>query len=83
MEYRIPGLNERQAELIRLYAEQPSALFSSKELVTRFAVSVKTIRSDLETLVRKGLLEPVPLNKRLVGYARSKEFSSILATLRA
>ena len=83
LEYRIPGLNERQAELIRLYAEQPSALFSSKELVTRFAVSVKTIRSDLETLVRKGLLEPVPLNKRLVGYARSKEFSSILATLRA
>ena len=74
LEYRIPGLNERQIQIIKIYAEKPASMFTSKELETRFNVSVKTIRSDLEGLVSVGLMETVPLNKRLIGYTRSKNF---------
>ncbi|MCR5763990.1 MAG: Fic family protein [Treponema sp.] len=74
MEYRIPGLNERQMQIIKICAEKPSSIFTSKDLETRFTVSVKTIRSDLEGLVSAGLMQAVPLNKRLTGYARSKDF---------
>ena len=74
LEFRIPGVNERQLQIIKICAEKPSSMFTSKDLETRFNVSVKTIRSDLEGLVSAGLMEPVPLNKRLTGYTRSKNF---------
>lgn len=74
LEYRIPGLNERQVQIIKMYAEKPESIFVSKDLEIRFNVSVKTLRSDLEALVATGLLEKIPLNKRLTGYARTKDF---------
>ena len=82
LEYRIPGLNERQIQIIKIYVEKPSSVFTSKDLETRFNVSVKTIRSDLEGLVSVGLMETVPLNKRLTGYARSKNFEKRLREIR-
>ena len=82
LEYRIPGLNERQIQIIKICAEKPSSMFTSKDLETRFNVSVKTIRSDLEGLVSAGLMETVPLNKRLTGYTRSKNFELRLREIR-
>ena len=74
----IPGLNERQAKIVKTYVEKPNSIFVSKDFETTFNVSVKTIRSDLEGLVKMGILETVPMNRRLVGYARSKDFEFIL-----
>lgn len=78
LEYRIPGLNERQMQIIKICAEKPSSMFTSKDLETRFNVSVKTLRSDLEGLVSVGLMESVAINKRLTGYTRSKNFENKL-----
>ncbi len=78
LEYRISGLNERQVQIVKMYAENRSAFYTAKELETRFNVSVKTLRSDLEGLVAAGLMARVALNKRLTGYARSRDFESML-----
>lgn len=51
--------------------------YASRELAGSFAVSVKTMRSVLEDLVRKGFLVRHPRNKRLVAYGRSSAFSSL------
>ena len=82
LEYRIPGLNERQIQIVKICTEKPNSMFTSKELETRFNVSVKTIRSDLEGLVSAGLMETVSLNKRLTGYTRSKNFEIKLGEIR-
>lgn len=82
LEYRIPGLNERQVQIIKMYAERPESVFVSKDLETRFNVSVKTLRSDLEALVATGLIERIPLNKRLTGYARTKDFERKLEEIK-
>ena len=82
LEYRIPDLNERQIQIVKICAEKPNSMFTSKDLETRFNVSVKTIRSDLEGLVSVGLMETVPLNKRLTGYTRSKNFELRLEEIR-
>ena len=82
LEYRIPGLNERQIQIVKICAEKPTSMFTSKDLETRFNVSVKTIRSDLEGLVSAGLMETVSLNKRLTGYTRSKSFENKLGEIR-
>ncbi|MCR5218499.1 Fic family protein [Treponema sp.] len=82
LQYMIPGFNERQMQIIKICAEKPSSMFTSRDLQTRFNVSVKTIRSDLEGLVSAGLMESIPLNKRLTAYTRSKTFDSRLKEIR-
>src|SRR5574344_1687307 len=77
LEFRtIPGINERQARIVKMYIEKPGEIFVSKDFETQFNVSVKTIRSDLEGLVALNVLEKVPMNKRLTGYTRAKDFES-------
>lgn len=82
LEFKIPGINERQAHVIKLFIEKGNAVFTSKDLERVLNVSVKTIRSDLEGLVEMGLLVRVPMNKRLVGYAKSGSFEVKLEEIR-
>ena len=82
LEYRIPGINERQMQIIKICIKTPNSTFTSKDLETRFNVSVKTIRSDLEGLVELGLLSTVPLNKRLTAYTRAENFEERLREIK-
>ena len=82
LEYRIPGINERQAQIVKTIVDKGNTVFISKELERVMNVSVKTIRSDLEGLVHLGLLEKVPMNKRLFGYTKSASFESRLREIR-
>ena len=75
LEFRnIDGINERQAQIIKLYNDKPRSIYTSKELVSFLGVTEKTVRSDLEKLVELGFLERRPMNKRLVGYTTSASF---------
>ena len=82
LEYRIPGLNERQLQIVKMCAEKQASIIKSKDLQIQFNVSVKTIRSDLEGLVELGLLITIPLNKRLIGYTRAENFEERLEEIR-
>lgn len=82
LEFYIPGINERQAQIIKTIVEKGNTVFVSRELENVMNVSVKTIRSDLEGLVQLGLLEKVPMNKRLFGYIKSSSFESRLREIR-
>lgn len=75
---KIGHLNERQASIIRILAKNPQQMFTVRELQIRFAISHTTAKSDLVYLVRKGLLEEIPLNGVKRGYVRSEEFDSII-----
>ncbi|MDE7127443.1 MAG: Fic family protein [Bacteroidales bacterium] len=74
-------INDRQAQIIQILNEQPSAFFTVKELTTRFGITPKTARSDLQHLTRIGLMTESPINKRAIGYIRSKNFTAILKDL--
>ena len=79
LEFRnIDGINERQARIIKLYDDNPNSFFSARELVSSFGVTDKTIRTDLEGLVKLGFLEKIAKNKRLSGYVASKTFDSLI-----
>ena len=82
LEFRIPGINERQAHIIKTVSEKSNSILISRELERTLGVSVKTVRSDLEKLVQLGLLEKVSLNKRLFGYAKSNAFEERLREIR-
>ena len=78
---RLNGINERQVRIINLFRKNPGSIFVSKDLETTLNVSVKTIRKDLETLVKLGILKTVSMNKRLVGYTRSGSFEDVIKSL--
>ena len=82
LEFRIPGINERQAQIIRMVNGNSNVILISKELERVLNVSVKTIRSDLEGLVSLGLLDRVPMNKRLIGYTKGSSFESKIKEIR-
>lgn len=82
--YRFRGfcnINERQAEILRIYSDKPQTLLTAKELSTRFPITVKTARADLQHLVDLGFVVESPVNKRMIGYVRSEEFEQILGRL--
>lgn len=76
-------INERQAEIIRIYTEQPKTLLTAKEMATRFSITMKTARTDLQSLVELGLIAESPMNKRTIGYIRSKDFDTKLAEMKS
>lgn len=77
----IASINLRQAHIIKIIKSSPHTILIAKELQNELCVSVKTIRSDLEGLVKLGLLDTRLLNKRLRGYVKSKDFDTVLHEL--
>lgn len=74
-------LNDRQLQIVRLYKENPQILLTAKELSTRFLVTMKTARSDLQYLVQLKLVQESPVNKRMMGYIRAKDFDVVFNNL--
>lgn len=70
----IPGLNERQAEMIRMYADNPGAMYTVREFQARFQVTPTTIKSDLKQLMKMGIVRQIPLNKVKRGYVKGDSF---------
>ena len=83
MEFRnVEGINDRQAMILEMFRKDQHSVFTAKDLVSCLCVTDKTVRTDLEDLVRLGFLERIPKNKRLVGYGVSTSFDSKLREIR-
>ncbi len=75
------NINERQAQIIKILSEKPKTLFTARELTTRFSISPKTARADLQHLVELGLMSESPINNRTIGYVRKDTFETRLKDL--
>lgn len=77
----IPGINERQAEIIKLYYDNPKDMNTVKDFQARFLVTPTTIKSDLDGLLSKGIIKQVQLNKVKRGYIRGDNFDEVVKPL--
>lgn len=68
------GISLRQSYIINIIKDKPDSIITVKEIATRFSVTEKTARTDLQSLVRRGLMEELPLNNRTIGYVKSDDF---------
>ncbi len=75
---RIPGINERQAQILKLFYEESNLVITVKEVETRFIVSNQTARSDLMSLVESGFLEIIQANKKKQLFVKSSDFEMLL-----
>jgi Fic family protein len=75
---KLPNVNERQAQIIKLLHDEPDRVLNSKEIENRFQVSNFTARSDLKGLEELGFLTIIQVNKIKQSFIRSNNFDSIL-----
>ena len=75
---RIPNVNERQAQLLKILYDEPECIFTVKEVENRFQVSKYTARTDLNALVEMNFLEVIQVNKIKQNFVRSEKFTALL-----
>lgn len=75
---RIPNVNERQAQMLKILFDEPECIFTVKEVENRFVVSNYTARTDLNGLVNLGFLEVIQVNKIKQNFIRTVDFSIII-----
>lgn len=75
---KIPLVNERMAQILKIVNDDPDRIFNTKEIESRFNISNFTARSDLKALVDLGFLEAIQVNKKKQNFIKSKKFEEIL-----
>ena len=66
------GLNQRQAQLLVHFDQNPDDVITVKEFESMYGISNQTARSDLYELAQKGRLQELHLNKRKIGFILKK-----------
>ncbi len=75
---KIPNVNDRMAQILKIIHDDSDRVLTSKELESRFVVSNFTARSDLKLLVQLGFLEIVQVNKIKQNFIKSKKFDQLI-----
>lgn len=76
---RIGGINQRQAEILRLYVENPSKTYFVKDFQVHFGITATTAKTDIVGLMDKGFLREIQINEVKKGYIKSEDFNEILS----
>jgi Fic family protein len=78
---KIPGVNDRMAQILKIFNDDADRVFNVKEIESRFNVSSYTARTDLRTLAALGFLEVIHPNKKKQSFIKSKEFEKTMKKL--
>jgi len=76
---RMGDFNQRQAQIIKIFADDPSALITIKDLQVKFGVSPTTAKSDILGLLEKAIVTEIALNKVKRAYVKGDGFDSLLS----
>ncbi|MDH6354991.1 Fic family protein [Dysgonomonas sp. PH5-45] len=71
---KIPGVNDRMAQLLKLVYEDSDRILNVKEVEARFSISSYTARADLNHLVNLGFLDAIQVNKKKQSFVKSERF---------
>ena len=76
---RMGNFNERQAQIIKLFADDPNTLVTIKDLEVRFGVSPTTAKTDIIGLLEKDIVSEISLNKVKRAYVKGDGLDEILS----
>ena len=73
---KIPNINERQAQILKILYDDSDRILNTKEIQNRFNISSFTARTDLNNLADMGFLEKIKVNKIKQNFIKSHKFDS-------
>ena len=76
---RMGDFNERQAQIIKLYVDDSTALITIKDLQVKFGISPTTAKNDIIGLLKKNIITEIALNKVKRAYIRGEGLDSLLS----
>ena len=76
---RMGDFNERQAQIIKLYADDATAIITVKDLQIKFGISPTTAKNDIIGLLKKNIITEIALNKVKRAYIRGEGLDSLLS----
>lgn len=76
---QIPNLNVRQAEIVKMFEDNPQEMIVVKDLQAKFLITPTTAKADILPLVEMGLLKEIAVNKVKKAYLKGDEFDKILS----
>lgn len=71
---QLGDINDRQAQIIKMFVDNPKEVITVKDIQSKFFVSATTAKGDIMGLVNRGLLNEFAFNKVKRGYVRSEKF---------
>ena len=71
---QLGDINDRQAQIIKLFVDNPKEVITVKDIQNKFYISATTAKGDIMGLVERGLLNEFAFNKVKKGYVRSESF---------
>lgn len=74
-------INNRQAQIIKIYVDNPKEVLTVKDIQNEYLVSATTAKSDIVGLMKRGLLKEISFNRVKKGYMRSDEFDTVIKPL--
>ena len=75
----IGEINQRQAQIIKIYYDNPQETLTIKDIQNKFGISPTTAKSDIIELVNRSILTEISFNKVKKGYIKSSEFDRIIS----
>lgn len=75
---RIGNINARQAQILKIFVEDPNAVITVKDLQIKFMISPTTAKTDIIGLLDRGILEEIAFNKVKRGYIKGGKFDDAL-----
>lgn len=74
--FKLGNINERQAQILKMYYEDPALVLTVKDLQGKFLVAPTTAKNDLVLLLERGLIKEIAFNKVKKGYIKGELFDS-------
>jgi len=78
---RLEYINNRQAQVIQRFVDNPDEVITVKDLQERFGISPTTAKQDIVHLMERGLLKEISFNKVKKGYIKGENFDAIVARI--
>lgn len=78
---KVGNINERQAQILRIFTENPKEVLTIKDLQTKFLVSPTTAKTDVVGLLKRGLLSEIAFNKVKRGYIKGEKLDDLINQL--
>ena len=74
--FKLGNINERQAQILKMYYEDSALILTVKDLQGKFLVTPTTAKNDLVSLLKRGLIKEIAFNKVKKGYIKGELFDS-------
>ena len=78
---QIGDINERQAQILKMFMDNPKGAITVRDLQDKFMISPTTAKNDILGLLQRGLLAEVSYNKVKRGYIKGDQFDNLVNEL--